>query len=129
MSDKTPRPERWQWTLNEMHKSIELQSVNGTRRTILKPQRWGFNGATVYFNDGYILKPAVEFATIIPGHEHHAAFFKTIDHPDAALIAAAPDLLNACELTLHRLEAVHMADGLVADELRRSIAKARGEAA
>jgi len=33
-----------------------------------------------------------EFGRIVPGRERHADWFKEIDHPDARLIAAAPEI-------------------------------------
>lgn len=37
----------------------------------------------------------MSFAAIIPGREHHQSWAREIDHPDARLIAASPDLLAA----------------------------------
>lgn len=46
------------------------------------------------------MKNAYDFANPVAGREHHAKWFQDIDHPDARLIAAAPDLLAACEAVL-----------------------------
>jgi hypothetical protein len=45
---------------------------------------------------GGVLCKASDFGTPIPGEEHHD-WDKLLDHPDARLIAAAPDLLEACK--------------------------------
>jgi hypothetical protein len=62
---------------------------------------------------------ADELAVNIPGEDHHADWNQDIDHPDARLIAAAPDLLAVLEAIVGGIDA-H--DGAVA-----SIKKARGE--
>ena len=54
-----------------------------------------------------------------------------IQHPDAHLIAAAPELLAACEAMLEHLEDAPLRDlrdghGELTDALRAAIAKARG---
>lgn len=53
----------------------------------------------------------------------------TPDHPDARLIAAAPELLAACELALAFVLSQRMGSGNVEPELLRVIAKAKGEQA
>ncbi len=47
---------------------------------------------------------------------------------DAALVAAAPDLLAACKAALERIDGMNESMGVV-DELRAAIAKAEGGAA
>lgn len=46
--------------------------------------------------------------------------------PDARLISAAPELLDACRDALDTLEMEGVADGDTADKLRKAIAKATG---
>lgn len=96
----TPGP--WQWELNEKNKQITL--CGGATRydlSVMDFTRWGMGGATPRFlntNDGFnTLAPAIDYAEIVEGREHHAHWFKTVNHPDAKLIAAAPELLEALQ--------------------------------
>lgn len=43
-----------------------------------------------------IIHRVERWAKVVPGREHHADWFQSVDHPDMHLIAAAPDLLAAC---------------------------------
>ena len=49
---------------------------------------------------------AESFAVVAPGREHHASWFKLIDNPDANLIAAAPELLDALKDSIGHLEEI-----------------------
>lgn len=100
----TPGP--WRWEINRKHKSINLCGglPAGTfDKTVLGFERYGMNGAAPVFHnwtaDGWGGKPkrAFELAVEKVGREHHADWFALIDHPNAHLIAAAPDLLLALE--------------------------------
>jgi hypothetical protein len=71
--------------------------------------RFGMQNAQPRFrtpgNDGFqIMENIRHWSVIYPKREHDASWFKTIDHPDANLIAAAPDLLQACIEMVHELE-------------------------
>lgn len=101
----TPGP--WRWELNLKHKSLSLNGGNPKQGfgafdlDILQFRRWGMSGATAYFrNEHNIMVPAASLAKIAPGREHHAGWFQLLSHPDADLIAAAPDLLAACRALL-----------------------------
>lgn len=66
-------------------------------------ERWGMSGAVPRFRDNAdhgLLTRCLKWARKVIGREHHASWFKSLDHPDALLIAAAPDLLAALELYL-----------------------------
>lgn len=95
----TPGP--WRWELNLKHKSLTLNGGDpkgGFGRydlDVLQFVRWGMRGATVRFRDANdIMREAALFAEVVPGREHHAGWFQSLSHPDARLIAAAPDLLD-----------------------------------
>ncbi len=98
--EHTPGP--WRWELNE--KSKQLQLCGGVPKfdlTVIDLERWGMDSAIARFRTGgdglNIMKRATEFGVAVQGREHHSQWFKAIDHPDANLISAAPDLLS--ELT------------------------------
>lgn len=96
----TPGP--WRWELNEGSKSISLcGGVPTFDKTVMDFARWGMDGAAPRFNskaagdDFNIMERAEVFGAVAPGRAHHASWFKNLSHPDALLIAAAPDLLAA----------------------------------
>jgi hypothetical protein len=74
------------------------------------------NGAAPTFIDHrLIMHRADSNLAVVEGREHHASWFKTIDHPDAWLIAAAPCLLHALKL------AEDFMAGFEGDELQEGI--------
>jgi hypothetical protein len=101
----TPGP--WRWELNEKSKDLNLCGGKPMYDlTVMDFVRWGMGGAiprfnTLYDHDLAIMEKADTFGQIVPKREHHAHWFKTLSHPDAQLIAAAPDLLSALEHLVH----------------------------
>jgi hypothetical protein len=90
----TPGP--WRWEVSEKGRRVQLCGGLSPQYdlTIMDFVRWGTNSAAPRFIDqDELLSRAEEYAVVVPGREHHATWFKTIDHPDATLMAAAPDLL------------------------------------
>ena len=87
-------------------------------------KRYGMNGAQPTFCVGSIMKPAAELVEFAVGDKGVRGFeaAKTdasvyrydvsgIDHPDARLIAAAPDLLEALTGIVDRMGATESDDG------------------
>lgn len=97
----TPGP--WRWEINKESKRIQLTGGDMPfDLTIMAFERWGMNSAQPTFlkvaeSNHMLIEKAVSFAAIVSGREHHSNWFQTINHPDANLIAASPDLLQACE--------------------------------
>lgn len=106
----TPGP--WRWEINRKHKSVQLCGglPAGTfDKTVLSFERYGMKGAAPVFHNwtedgwGGAPKRADELAVEKAGREHHADWFALIDHPNAHLIAAAPDLLDALKVLRNTL--------------------------
>jgi hypothetical protein len=127
----TPGP--WRWEINEKSKSVQL--CGGRPQfdlTVTDFVRWGMGGATPRFRDSSdmgLLDKCIKWAKAIRGREHHAHWLKSLDHPDARLIAAAPDLLAV----LQELEesSSYWSDydvpvGIV-DRIKAAIARATGK--
>lgn len=97
----TPGP--WRWELSERGKQIRLCSRSNM--TVMDFVRWGMSGAIPRFlSPEHLLRKATDHGVIVPGREHHAEWFKTLDHPDAKLIAAAPQLAEALKDVLLQLD-------------------------
>ena len=92
----TPGP--WDWEVSRSSRQVELcGGKNAHDLTVMSFVRWGMNKAAPVFwfwrgNVSDEPKRADALATPAPGREHHADWFQRIDHPDARLIAAAPDM-------------------------------------
>ena len=94
----TPGP--WRWEVNHKYKQVSLCGERNFDLEVMDFRRWGMQGAQPMFrDDDQILHGVDVFSAAVPGREHHAEWFQTLDHPDARLIAAAPDLLGALKLT------------------------------
>lgn len=94
----TPAP--WRWELNEKAKSV---SICGGKPmfdlTVMDFVRWGMGGAAPRFNKEKrpglnLMERCEQFGEVVKGREHHAHWFKDINHPDALLMVKAPELLQ-----------------------------------
>ncbi len=102
MSVHTSGP--WRWEFNAKHRSLTL--VGGRPKydlTVMCFERWGMNGATMGLRDTahddlqmmYRVHERPDWIVPEPGREHHKSWHQLLIHPDANLIAAAPELLEA----------------------------------
>ena len=94
----------WRWEFNRKHKQMHL--VGGVPTydlTIMEPVRWGMHGNGLMFRDTaydgfnimHKLHEREDWVKPFPGRDHHAKWCANVIHPDAVLIAAAPELLEA----------------------------------
>ena len=113
MTEMTHTPGPWRWEVNRNSHRVELTGTAGKvpfDNVVLSFKRWGTQSATPVFwfwNDPNISdepKKAHEIAIPAEGREHHEDWFRIIDHPDAYLIAAAPDLLAVCKEFVRKCE-------------------------
>jgi hypothetical protein len=99
----TPGP--WAWFGNAKGRNIYLATIHSGRRFVMQFGRWGMNSAQPIFQDRAVMRPAVEFLKFEVGNPEVTGFeaaqddpsvyrydIRDIDHPDARLIAAAPEL-------------------------------------
>ena len=130
----TPGP--WRWEFNAARKNI---SLTGGRPeydlTVMDFERWGMHGATPRFMEpnqaGLNLMSRIgdrpDWIEPFPDRKHHAHWCANVSHPDARLIAAAPDLLDALGCMLHLCKMLKAPEGPVLEFARSAIAKATGE--
>lgn len=89
---------QWRWRLNRTCREVVLESTCRGYEVVIDFARWGMNGAKPRFRKqtdaGILMTPAEEFAADVPGREHHSHWHQTLNHPDAAHIAACcPDVV------------------------------------
>lgn len=132
----TPGP--WRWEFNAEHKSVDL--VGGKPMfdlTVMDFARWGMGGAVPRFRDtaedGFNLMDRLcdkpEWIAPEPGREHHKRWHQLVIHPDARLMQAAPDLLDALKLCANINPFGSVENAAARDAAREAIAKATGAAA
>lgn len=132
MSKHTPGP--WRWEFNKEAKGVYL--VGGKPRydkTVMQFGRWGMDRATPLFNsqitgDEFNVMERIcdmpEWTKPFSGLEHHASWRMDVVHPDAVLMAAAPELLEALQAFVFHGTCFDEKD---MDKARAAIAKATGE--
>jgi hypothetical protein len=136
MAEPTHTPGPWCWRISRRSHGVELKTVGRGGIYVMGFARWGTSSAQPTFNVGHMVK-AVDLAVDIPGQEHNNTWNQTFDHPDARLIAAAPELLAALEAAREALEEMACEDCgcegsnpvcRVLDDVNAAIEKATGGA-
>lgn len=88
-SEHTPGP--WGWFGNTEHGGLYLATVNDGRRLVMDFVRQGMQSAQPRFQVNGLMIPAVDLV------KYEVAYRKDItgvDHPDARLIALAPEMFE-----------------------------------
>lgn len=94
----TPGP--WRWEVNLRSRQIKLCGGKPMfDLTVMDFVRWGMSGSQPRFlsvarPELMILEKAETFAVPAEGREHHSDWFQVLNHPDAKLITAAPDMYD-----------------------------------
>lgn len=116
----------WYWEVNPQSKSFSLRAPQKGGTIVMDFTRYGMQSAQPRFRVGNILHDAAELTVVDPERDHHKNWHRLLEHPDARLIAAAPDLLAACINALDQLKDVdeHYPCQRSITGLRRAIAKA-----
>jgi len=118
----------WYWEINPASKSFSLRAPQKGGTIVMDFVRYGMQSAQPRFNVGNILRNASDLTVVDPERDHHKSWHRLLDHPDALLIAAAPDLLAACVNALERFKEIESDYPVSIDptlaELRSAIAKA-----
>lgn len=126
-AEQTHTPGPWFWYVNLATKSFSLRAaVHPFGSIVMDFQRYGMQGAQPRFIDNHIMRPATELTVVDPKREHHKDWHQLLEHPDARLIAAAPDLLAACRQILVAVEQSPISEEMPVNLqlLRNAIAKA-----
>jgi hypothetical protein len=119
----------WRWELNEKGKTISLEGGKPKfDMSVIRFRRYGMAGAMPEFQVDGLMRPATDFAKVVPGREHHASWFKGIDHPDANYIAAAsPDVILRLTAELRKaretIAAHHSGESVTAREFMATLDK------
>jgi len=134
MSQHTKGP--WRWEFNKKHKNVHL--VGGVPKydlTVMDFERWGMGGAVPRFRDTFEtgmnsmhrLCDKADWVQPFPNRDHHAHWCAAVIHPDARLIAAAPELLEALKRLLNADHDEYLTPQGVRNFAKAAIAKAEGE--
>lgn len=130
MAGHTPGP--WEWHVDPKYKMARLMSMTRMRPIVMSFERWGMNRAAPEFRDAE--KDLLYRVEHWLPTERRGMYFD-IDHPDARLMQAAPDIYEAlAELLLLKddlkqsdLEEYERRKPLAWEAGRSALAKARGD--
>lgn len=141
----TPGP--WRWELNKASKSVALLGGRPKfDKSVMCFERYGMSHAAPSFNNARLgeegnlyneMERCDKYGAIVQGREHHKDWFQEINHPDALLIAAAPDMyevLTAIEAVIlggnqSDFELMFCVSSPIREALYSAIAKATGSQA
>lgn len=134
----TPGP--WAWFGDPKHGSLYLATVRNGRRFVMDFARMGMRGAQPRFQEKGVMIGASELCTFEVGEmgivgmqsaRSNPSIYRYdisgIDHPDARLIAAAPDLLEFARAVARY--AGNSGDDYLCEKARAAIAEVTGEGA
>lgn len=144
MSEAKHTPGPWAWFGNAKFGGFYLATTHSGRRYVMDFVRMGMQGAQPRFQIDGLMEDARDLCSfevsnaigIKEGESDGRTYRYDIDginHPDARLIAAAPELLEALQAIIQRENDFNrwgqgtLIGDSVADNARRAIAKATGQ--
>lgn len=116
----------WRWYGNTKNDDVYLAAPWGGRHLVMSFRRLGMANAQPCFYAGGLRHDIGEFVDYERGYRDD---IEQIDHPDARLIAAAPELLDVLKLveSVYRKNVVAVGEpSSVLDAVQAAIAKAEG---
>lgn len=120
---KAATPGPWKWTGDVRLKIVHLVSMAKGRPYVMDFVRWGMGGAAPRFqvkgSDGFGVMTRVDEGLAVKEREYRGDI-ERIDHPDADLIAHAPDDIA------YLLSLVRSRDARLAEIARSALNMARG---
>lgn len=105
----------WIWRGNRKQRLLWLCTPHSGMRIVMDFVRWGMGNARPRFQMDGVMRRAEEFVDDV---DHNGEFFE-IRHPDARLIAAAPELLELVERDLTIFSQLGMVEAV--EDCRRLI--------
>lgn len=117
----TPGP--WAWSGNTKNKDLHLATVHGGRQFVMTFARYGMQSGQPRFQVGHRM---VDAHDLVVYERHYRADVIGINHPDAHLIAAAPELLAACKEFVRKCDAGLASSRKSYAQMSAAIAKAEG---
>jgi len=92
----------WEWFGNLKVRSVYLATKHSGRRFVMQFERWGMQGAAPRFQ--HVTKHLMyRFERWANKERDYRADIRGIDHPDAILIALAPDLATNLTAAVERV--------------------------
>ena len=139
MNNATHTPGPWAWFGNPKHGGFYLATIHGGRKYVMDFVRHGLQGAQPRFQKSGIMEKASDICTFevcdstgIRDAEKNGHCYRYdidgIGHPDARLIAAAPELLEALQMLYAATPDNEGGElGIACMKARQAIAKAMGK--
>ncbi len=132
----TPGP--WRWEIRTGHKMCKLMTDHSGQYYVMDFARWGLQDACPTFQQyekysGPVderrslgMTRADKMAKSYPGKEHHQGYDDYIDHPDAILIAKAPEYISYLLAEVERLETENKSLQVDVQVMRNNLRNALG---
>lgn len=102
----------WRWFVNTKTRQAYLATPDRGRLYVMGFKRWGMTGAQPVFRNQHCI---LQDASTLVHVDHNSEAINGIENPDACLIAAAPDILEALEIAKQAIIRFHVSHGYCSD--------------